>query len=248
VKTALVTGGAKRIGEAIVRELANSGYGVAIHCNASRAEADALAAELAAGGARTAVVAGDLVDPAICSALVGRAAAQLGPLTLLVNNASLFESDTLQDFEFLRWNRHFSVNARAPALLAQAFAAQVGGADDPSIVNIVDQRVLNLTPQNFSYTLSKAALHAATTTMAQALAPRIRVNAVGPGPTAPSVQDGEAGLAKEAAGVPLQHGVTPREIADAVLYLACARSVTGQMIAVDAGQHIGWRTPDIIEK
>ncbi len=138
-----------------------------------------------AGGARTAVVAGDLGTPAVCSALVEARGGALGPLTLLVNNASLFESDTLAGSRApTRWDRHFAVNLRAPVLLAQAFAAQAAQADDPSIVNIVDQRVLQLTPQFFSYTLTKAALHAATTTMAQALAPRIRVNAVGPGPTA----------------------------------------------------------------
>ena len=138
------------------------------------------------------------------------------------------------------------MNLRAPVLLARRFAAQADAADDPSIVNIVDQRVLKLTPQVFSYTLTKSALHTATVTMAQALAPAIRVNAVGPGPTIANIHDGEAGMAKEVAGVPLARGVPAADIADAVLYLARARSVTGQTIAVDSGQSIGWLTPDVV--
>ncbi|MCP8937023.1 SDR family oxidoreductase [Alsobacter sp. SYSU M60028] len=247
MSAALVTGAAKRIGAAIARRLAAAGYAVAIHCRDSRAEADALAEEIARQGGRAAVVAGDLAEPSACARVVAEAAAALGGLDLLVNNASLFLPDTLADVEPGLWDRHFAVNARAPVLLAQAFAAQAGGRSDPSIVNIVDQRVLRLTPQFFSYTLSKAALHAATVTMAQALAPSVRVNAVGPGPTAANIHDGEEGLAREAAGVPLARAVDPAEIAEAVLYLARARSVTGQLLAVDAGQHIGWRTPDIIE-
>lgn len=246
MKAALVTGGARRIGAAIVRRLAGAGYAVAIHCNASREDADALAGEIAAQGGRACVVVGDLADADVCQRLVEEARAALGTLGLLVNNASLFQNDALQDFTVETWDRHFAVNLRAPALLAQAFAAQAEGVEDPSIVNIEDQRVLRLTPQFFSYTLTKAALHAATVTMAQALAPAIRVNGVGPGPTAANIHDGEAGLMREAAGVPLRRPVDPSEIADAVLYLAGARSVTGQLLAVDSGQHIGWRTPDII--
>ncbi len=243
---ALVTGAGKRIGAAIVRRLADEGYAVAIHCRGSRAEADALATALVAAGSRAAVVTGDLSDPG-CASIVDAAVAALGRLSLLVNNASLFDSDRLQDLEVDRWERLFAVNLRAPVLLSQRFARQAAAEDDPCIVNIVDQRVRKLTPQHFSYTLTKAGLDAATTTMAQALAPAIRVNAVGPGPTAPNPHDGESGLAREAAGTPLERGVTPEDIAEAVAYLARARTVTGQMIAVDAGQSIGWRTPDIVD-
>jgi NAD(P)-dependent dehydrogenase (short-subunit alcohol dehydrogenase family) len=245
-KAALVTGAGKRIGAAIVRGLAGAGYAVALHCRGSRAEADAVAAAIAAGGGRAVVVEGDLADAAACERVLDEAAAALGRLTLLVNNASLFEKDSLQDLELDRWERQFAVNLRAPVLLARRFAAQAEAADDPSIVNIVDQRVLKLTPQVFSYTLTKAALHTATVTMAQALAPAIRVNAVGPGPTIANIHDGEAGMAREVAGVPLARAVPAADIADAVLYLAGARSVTGQMIAVDSGQSIGWLTPDVV--
>lgn len=246
VRAALVTGAGKRIGAAIARGLAGAGYAVALHCRGSRAEADAVAAAIAAGGARAVVVEGDLADAAACERILDEAAAALGRLTLLVNNASLFEKDSLQDLKLDRWERQFAVNLRAPVLLARRFAAQADAADDPSIVNIVDQRVLKLTPQVFSYTLTKAALHTATVTMAQALAPAIRVNAVGPGPTIANIHDGEAGMAREVAGVPLARVVPAADIADAVLYLAGARSVTGQMIAVDSGQSIGWLTPDVV--
>lgn len=246
VRAALVTGGARRVGAAIVERLASAGYALAIHCGSSRAEAEALAVRLRAGGGTAVVVQGDLADAATCPRLVADAVSGLGGLSLLVNNASTFDRDTLEMLDPAVWDRQFAVNIRAPALLASAFASVAGG-DAPSIVNIVDQRVRRLTPQVFSYTLTKAALHAATTTMAQALAPRIRVNAVGPGPTIANVHDGDVGMAHEVAGVPLQHAVSPQEIADAVLYLAEARSVTGQTLCVDSGQSIGWRTPDIVE-
>ena len=244
-RKALVTGGARRVGRAIVERLAEAAYAVAIHCGTSRQEADDLAARLASSGTTAVVVQGDLSEAATCPRLVSEAAAALGGLSLLVNNASTFDKDTLETLDPALWDRQFAVNIRAPALLASAFAGVASG-DAPSIVNIVDQRVRRLTPQVFSYTLTKAALHAATTTMAQALAPRIRVNAVGPGPTLANVHDGDAGMAQEVAGVPLQHAVSPGEIADAVLYLAQARSVTGQTLCVDAGQSIGWKTPDIV--
>lgn len=246
-RAALVTGGARRIGAAIVRTLSGAGYGVAIHCRGSRDDAEALAAGLRARGGRAVVVAGDLADPADCERLVDEASAALGRLTLLVNNASVFEAESLMTLDLDRWERQFAVNLRAPVWMTRRFAAQADAADDPSVVNIVDQRVRKLTPQAFSYTLTKAALDTATVTMAQALAPSIRVNAVGPGPTAANPHDGEAGMAREAAGTPLGRAVAPRDIADAVLFLARARTVTGQTLNVDSGQSVGWRTPDIVE-
>lgn len=246
-RAALVTGAGRRIGAAIARRLAAAGYAVAIHCRGSRTDADMVAEAIRAAGDHAVVVQGDLAAAQACDDVLDAAARALGPLSLLVNNASLFEKDTLQDLDLALWDRHFAVNLRAPVLLARRFAAQANPADDPSVVNIVDQRVLRLTPQVFSYTLTKAALHAATVTMAQSLAPAVRVNGVGPGPTIANVHDGEAGMAAEVAGVPLARPVSPDDIADAVLYLAGARSVTGQMIAVDSGQSIGWRTPDIVD-
>jgi NAD(P)-dependent dehydrogenase (short-subunit alcohol dehydrogenase family) len=245
-RVALVTGGAKRVGAAIVRALAAQGHAVVIHCNTSREEAERLAGEIVASGGRAAVIAADLADPAAVAGVMEDAAAAFGPPTLLVNCASVFLQDTLHTIDVPTWNRQFSVNIRAPSVLAKDFVALLPASEQGSIVNIVDQRVWKLTPQFYSYTLSKAALWAATQTMAQTLAPRIRVNAVGPGPVLPNVHDGAELFEQEAAGTPLGSDVKPAEIAAAVVYLAGARSVTGQMIAVDAGQHIGWRTPDVV--
>lgn len=246
-EVALVTGGAKRIGRAIVERLAGAGYAVAIHCNTSRTEADELAQQIAAAGGRAHVVIADLVDPAAVERIVPEVEAALGPVSLLVNSASSFLVDNLLGLDVPTWNRQFSINLRAPSVLAGAMARALPPGRQGAIVNIVDQRVWKLTPQYYSYTLTKAALLTATTTMAQALAPRIRVNAVGPGPTFANPHDGEALLAAEAGGTPLGRKVEAADIAEAVLYLARAQAVTGQMIAVDAGQHIAWRTPDIVD-
>lgn len=245
-EVALVTGGARRIGRAIVERLAAEGYVVAIHCGTSGAEARALAARLVAAGGRAAVIEADLVDPAQVERIVPEATAALGPVTLLVNNASTFLPDTVTEIDVLRWNRQFSVNIRAPSVLAGVMASALPADREGAIVNIVDQRVWKPTPQYYSYTLSKAALLTATRTMAQALAPRVRVNAVGPGPTFPNSFDGPELMAREAASTLLGRKVEGGEIAEAVLYLARAKAVTGQMIAVDAGQHLGWKTPDVV--
>jgi len=242
-RAALVTGASHRIGRAIVLALAGAGYAVAIHANRSRAAAEALARELA-GSAKAAVVAGDLADAATPPKLIAAAAAAVGPLTLLVNNASAFEADAFGALGTDHFDRHMAVNLRAPLFLAQAFAAQIPRWADASIVNITDQRVMKPTPLLFSYALSKSALNAATVMMAQALAPNVRVNAVAPGPTLPSPRQDEAAFARQAAAVPLGRGVAPEEIADAVLYLASARSITGVTLAVDGGQHVAWQTPD----
>jgi NAD(P)-dependent dehydrogenase (short-subunit alcohol dehydrogenase family) len=245
-EVALVTGGARRIGRAIVERLARAGYAVAIHCNASRDEAEALAAGLRASGGKAGVVAADLADPVAVEGIIPAAEAALGPVTLLVNNASSFIADDVRALDVASWNRQFSINLRAPSVLAGAMANRLPEGRQGAIVNIVDQRVWKLTPQYYSYTLTKAALLTATTTMAQALAPRIRVNAVGPGPTFANPYDGEALLTAEAQGTVLNRKVEADDIAEAVLYLAKAGAITGQMIAVDAGQHLAWRTPDIV--
>ncbi len=245
-EVALVTGGARRIGAAIVERLAGAGYALAIHCGRSRDEAQALAARIAAAGGQACVIEADLADPAAVDGVLPAAEDALGPVTLLVNNASSFLRDDVRNIDAPSWNRQFSVNLRAPSVLAGAMANRLPEGRDGAIVNIIDQRVWKLTPQYYSYTLTKAALLTATQTMAQALSPRIRVNAVGPGPTLPNPHDGPERMEAEAAGTLLGHTVEAAEIAEAVLYLARARSVTGQMIAVDAGQHLGWRTPDIV--
>jgi NAD(P)-dependent dehydrogenase (short-subunit alcohol dehydrogenase family) len=243
---ALVTGGAKRVGRAICLALAEAGYAVAIHCNESVLEAEALADSIIEAGGRASVISADLVDPVAVEGVVAAAMAQLGPVTLLVNNASMFANDSVTAIDVPTWNRQFSVNIRAPSVLAGKMATALPEGLEGAIVNILDQRVWKLTPEYYSYTLSKAAMWAATRTMAQAFAPRIRVNAVGPGPTIANVHDGEALFLKEAEGTLLGRAVAPGEIAEAVLYLARARSVTGQMLAVDSGQHLGWKTPDIV--
>jgi NAD(P)-dependent dehydrogenase (short-subunit alcohol dehydrogenase family) len=244
-KAALVTGGAQRIGRRIVERLAAEGYGVAIHCRRSADEAERMAVQIRQAGGRAVVVQADLAEADAVDRLVPEAARALGPLTLLVNNASEFEPDEVETLSQERWDRHFAVNLRAPAFLARDFAHQLPTEGQGCIVNIVDQRVWKLTPQFFSYTLTKAALFTATQTMAQALAPRIRVNAIGPGPTLSNTRQGDEDFGKQSSAVLLGHGGTPDEIADAVLYLAQARSVTGQMIAVDGGQHLAWETPDV---
>lgn len=246
-EVALVTGGARRIGRAIVERLAEAGYAVAIHHGSGDGEAEALAARLAASGHACGVFRAELADADAVQALLPAVEAALGPVTLLVNNASSFVVDDVRTLDIATWDRQFAVNLRAPSLLAGAMANRLPPDRTGAIVNIVDQRVWKLTPQYYSYTLTKAALFAATTTLAQALAPRIRVNAVGPGPTFPNPHDGTRLLEREAAGTLLGHRIDAGEIAEAVLYLARARSVTGQMIAVDAGQHLGWRTPDIVD-
>jgi NAD(P)-dependent dehydrogenase (short-subunit alcohol dehydrogenase family) len=243
-RAALVTGAAQRIGRAIAIALGRRGYAVAVHARRSRAAAESVAAEIAAAGGRAAVVEADLADHDAVLRLVPAAAAAVGPLTLLVNNVAEFEPDEIGQLDRARFDRHFAVNLRAPIFLAEAFAAQAPAGADAAIVNLLDQRVFKPTPRFFSYGLTKTALHVATTTLAQALAPRIRVNAVAPGPTLPSPRQDAEAFVRQVRALPLERGPTPQDIADAVLYLVGAGSVTGVTIAVDGGQHIVWRTAD----
>lgn len=240
-RTALVTGGARRIGAAIARALARAGYAVVLHANRSRADAEKLAQEIAEGGGRATVVLADLARHEAVAGLIPAAAA-FGPLTLLVNNAGVFEADDIATLERAKFEDTFAVNLAAPLFLTQAFARQAPAGS--AIVNVLDQRVFKPTPRFLSYTLSKSALHAATVTLAQALAPGLRVNAVAPGPTLPSLRQSEREFAAQAASLLLGRGPTAEEIAAAVVYLAGAASVTGVTIAVDGGQHLAWRTAD----
>lgn len=240
---ALVTGGARRIGRAIALKLAGAGFDVAVHYGSSRDEAEATAEAVRALGRRAAVVRADLTIEAEVRGVVPAAVEALGPLTVLVNNASVFEDDRVGGLARDIWDRHIETNLRAPIVLAEAFAAQA--PDGSVIVNLLDQRVLKADPRFFSYALSRNGLWWATRTLAQALAPRIRVNGVGPGPTLPSIHQTPEQFAAEAAAVPLARAGSPEAVADAVLWLVDADFVTGQMIAVDGGQHLAWRTPDI---
>jgi NAD(P)-dependent dehydrogenase (short-subunit alcohol dehydrogenase family) len=221
--------------------LAAEGYALAIHCLNSRVEGIALAKAIIDGGGRAEVLTGDLADMDAVAALVPEARAALGPLSLLVNSASEFSADAVGSLDKAHWDRQFAINLQAPVFLTQAFAEQIApDAADPSVVNLIDQRVLSPRPDYFSYYLSKAGLFTATQTMAQALAPRVRVNGIGPGPTFRNHTQTQADFEGESAATPLGHGSSGEDIAQAVLYLAKARSVTGQMIAVDGGQHLAW--------
>lgn len=237
---ALITGGARRIGRALVVAAADAGFDVAIHVRAVDDEAEAAAAEVRSRRLRAVILTCDLRQEAASVALVGQAEAELGPVTLLVNSASVFENDGVSDMNRASWDLHMETNLRAPLVLAQVFARRLPADREGLIVNILDQRVWRPTPEFFSYSLSKAALWEATRTLAQALAPRIRVNGIGPGPTLQSIHQDPADFAAEARSTLLGRPVPPSEVAGALAYLIDAHSVTGQMIAVDSGQHLAW--------
>jgi NAD(P)-dependent dehydrogenase (short-subunit alcohol dehydrogenase family) len=239
-RAVLVTGAAQRIGRAIALGLAADGWAVAVHYRASRAPAEALVGEIKDAGGQAVALAADLADETAVAALVPRAAAALGPLGCLVNNASAFENDTVTTADRASWNAHVEVNLRAPFVLMQRFAAQLPEEASGAIINMLDQRVWSLTPYFVSYTVSKAALWTLTQTMALALAPRIRVNGIGPGPTLPSPRQSAAQFERQCASLPLRRGVSPDEITQAVRFILAAPAFTGQMIALDGGQHLGW--------
>jgi NAD(P)-dependent dehydrogenase (short-subunit alcohol dehydrogenase family) len=238
---ALVTGGARRIGRALAQACAEAGFDVAIHVRNPGDDAEAAAGEVRSAGRRAAILGCDLRKESALVALVGEVEAELGPVTLLVNSASVFEEDAFETLNRASWDLHMETNLRAPLVLSQAFARRLPADREGLIVNILDQRVWRPTPEFFSYSLSKAALWDATRMMAQALAPRVRVNAIGPGPTLQSIHQDPADFAAEAGGTLMGRPVPPAEIAQALRYLIDATSVTGQMIACDSGQHLAWR-------
>jgi len=244
--TVLITGAARRIGRAIALQLAAAGWQIGVHYNRSQADADALVGEIAGQGGRAAAFQADLSSWSDTSDLIPACGAELGAVRCLINNASIFERDEIENLNETGWERHQSVNLRAPVQLAQAFAAALPEGLEGNIINIVDQRVWRPTPLFFSYTVSKAGLWMATQTLAQALAPRIRVNAIGPGPTLPSPRQSEEAFEHQQRAVPLGRGPSPDEIARAVGFILDAPSLTGQMIALDGGQHLAWQTPDIL--
>lgn len=253
---ALVTGAGRRLGRAMALYIAGRGHDVAVHYAASRDEAEAVAAEIRATGRRAEALHADLLNEDETASLVPRATAALGgPLTVLVNNASIFEHDTIASATRQSWDRHLESNLRAPFVLLQAFAAQ---APDPAtdaqgepvaralVVNMIDQRVLKPTPEFMSYTIAKMGLWALTRTAAQALAPRVRVNAIGPGPTMKGARQSDAHFARQRAATILHRGANPDDITAALGYFLDATSVTGQLLCVDGGQHLAWQTPDIL--
>lgn len=245
-RTALVTGAARRIGRAIALDLAAHGWAVAIHYNTSAIEAEAVVDEIVRQGGRAAVVRADLADLAGLPALVDAAVAALGPLGLLVNNASEFEPDEIGALDAARLERHLRLDLASPCLLADAWLARLPAGVEGHVINVVDQRVLAPTPKFFSYTLAKSALWTATRTMAQALAPRVRVNAIGPGPSFANHRQTTEDFARQTAAVPLRRGPAPEEFGRTVRFFVDTPSVTGQMICLDGGQHLAWETPDVV--
>jgi NAD(P)-dependent dehydrogenase (short-subunit alcohol dehydrogenase family) len=245
-KNVLVTGAAKRLGRAIALDLAAQGWSVAVHHRGSIKEAEETATTIREKGVSAFVLAADLSDENQTSCLVGDAASALGPLHALINNASVFEHDDIATMTRESWDMHMAVNLRAPILLTQKFAEQVPANDTGAIVNLLDQRMYKPTPEFLSYGASKAGLHWLTATMAQGLAPHIRVNAVAPGPTLPSARQSKEHFEHQTSSTLLGHGAKPQEIAAAVRYLLEAQAVTGQTITVDGGQHLIWRSADAV--
>ncbi len=237
---ALVTGAAKRIGATIAEELAKGGFDVAVHYQSSQGEAEALVDLLRSHGCQAIALSADLSQTGDVLDLIPRVRKALGPPTCLINNASVFELDTVATLTVQSWERHQSINLRAPILLAQALYLGLPDGIDGNVINIIDQRVLKLTPDFFSYTVSKAGLWTATKTLAQAMSPRVRVNAIGPGPVLRSIHQSAADFAAEEQSTLLKRGATPAEIAGAVRFLLGAPAITGQMIALDGGQHLMW--------
>jgi NAD(P)-dependent dehydrogenase (short-subunit alcohol dehydrogenase family) len=235
---ALVTGAGDRIGAAIALALGRAGYPVLVHYRHSAEGARAVRDAIRRQGGRAEIVAADLTDRTQRAGLVAAAAAVFGPLGVLVNNASIFEPDSARDVEEGLWDSHFAIHAEAPIFLARDFAAQLPPGAHGNIVNLVDERVLHPTPAYFSYSLSKAVLWSATRTLAQSLAPAIRVNAIGPGPVLPHTRQSQAEFERSVAALPLQRHAGPEAIADGVIILLNTPSMTGQMLALDGGEHL----------
>ncbi len=242
-RAALVTGAGRRIGRAIALMLGAEGWAVAVHYHRSRQDAESVVGDIVAAGGRAAAVAADLAREAEVKKLVPRAVDALGPLGCLVNNAAVFENDLALSVTRESWDRHLDTNLRAPFVLMQEFARQLPAEAAGAVVNLLDERVWSLTPYFVSYTVSKAALWALTRSMALALAPRIRVNGIGPGPTLPSPRQTEEQFRRQSEAMPLRRGTSPEEIAQAVRFILAAPAMTGQMIALDGGQHLGWAQP-----
>ena len=253
---ALVTGGAARVGRAMALYLAGRGYDVAIHYNSSQQAADDVVRQINAMGRNAHAIGADLLDDAAVEALVPSASDALGgPLTLLVNNASVFEHDTIDTATLDSWHRHMGSNLKAPLFLTQAFAAQAPRAilDDAGepvaqamVLNMIDQRVRKLTPEFMTYTIAKMGLWALTQTAAQGLAPHIRVNAIGPGPTLQGGRQTQAHFAAQRAATILERGSNPSDMTAALGFFLDAPGVTGQLLCVDGGQHLVWQTPDVL--
>ena len=243
IKTALITGAARRVGRAIALDLAEHGWTVIVHFHRAAEDAAAVVAAIRAAGGAALPVQGDLSNEAETGRVFADAAAAAGPITCLINNAAVFEPDNIETADRRSWDLHLETNLRAPFVLSQALAANLPDGCGGAIINMLDQRVWNLTPNFLSYTVGKAGLWTLTRTLALALAPRIRVNGIGPGPTLPSVRQTDAQFRQQWQSMPLKRATTPEEICDAVRFILGAHSMTGQMLALDGGQHLGWAQP-----
>jgi NAD(P)-dependent dehydrogenase (short-subunit alcohol dehydrogenase family) len=240
-RAALITGGAQRIGRAIALALADAGFAIALHCHTSVAAAETTCAEIRDTGGRCVVLPADLANEAEVNRLLPRATAALGPIGVLVNNASPFERDEWHDATRTSWDAHIEPGLRAPFVLMQHFARALPPDAEGAVINMLDQRVWSITPHFVSYTVAKAGLWALTQSMALALAPRIRVNGIGPGPALPNTRQTQEQFARQAASVPLGRSTSPDEIARAVLAILALPAMTGQMLALDGGQHLQWQ-------
>lgn len=252
---ALVTGAGARLGRSMALYLAERGFDVAVHYSSSDAGAIEVAAEISSMGRKAVTLQADLLDEAERQGLVGRATEALGTLTVLINNASIFEYDTIQTATKDSWDRHIDSNLRAPFVLTQAFAKQVPQAVPDAqgepvaqglVINMIDQRVHKLTPEFMTYTIAKMGLWAFTRTAAQGLAPHVRVNGIGPGPTLRGARQSEDHFARQRSATILERGADPQDIVAALGYFLDAKTVTGQMLAIDGGQHLAWQTPDVL--
>lgn len=238
--TVLITGSARRIGRAIALDLARAGWRVCVHYRRSSGEAEGLVEEIRGLGGEAAAVAADLAVQADIERLVPACCKALGPPACLINNASEFLLDTVETVTPATWDTHLDINLKAPVFLARSLFLHLPEGVPGNVINIIDQRVWKLTPDFFSYTISKAGLWTATRTLAQALAPRVRVNAIGPGPVLRSIHQTDADFAREAQSTLLGRGPTPEEIAAAVRFILASPTLTGQMVALDGGQHLTW--------
>jgi len=239
-QTVLITGAANRVGAEFARALAAADYQVIIHYASSKDAATALRDEISASGGAAAIVQADLTKRAQRAKLIDKATKLFGPITALINNASLYQKDSATDLDERQWDAHFALHAETPVFLARDFAAQLPDNTQASIINIVDERVLNPSPAAFSYHLSKATLWTATQMLAQSLAPSVRVNAIGPGAVLPEAGQSQTAFNKNGKKTLLGENADPSDLVEALFYLLNAKSVTGQFIAVDGGEHLVW--------
>ena len=242
-QTVIVTGGGQRIGRAISLALAEDGWQVAVHFNSSFEQATEFVDEITRSGNIALAVQADLTNEEAVTSLISNVSSQLTPVTAVINNASIFEEDTVENVTKDSWDRHLAINLRAPFILTQSLAENLNTGEKGNVINIVDQRVENLTPYFTSYTLSKSALWMLTKATSSALAPNIRVNAIGPGPTLPSARQSQSQFDRQVSLTPLEVQVDVKELSNAVRFILATPSMTGQLLCIDSGQHLGWAQP-----